>query len=177
MNEPEKNTADGSLAGKYLTFVLDGGHYGVGILTVREIIAMHVITPLPRLPEHIKGVINLRGKIIPVLDLRTRLGLHTRETDRSTCVIVLDYILSDHTLANVGCIVDTVSEVADIGQETIQAPPSFGNGIKADYIQGLANCREDERVITLLNTKQILSSLLDDEALLALTEEASASMA
>jgi len=165
---------DPSLAGKYLTFVLAGGDFAVGILGVREIIAMHTITPLPRLPEFVRGVINLRGKIIPVMDLRLRLDLPARDNDRSTCIIVIDVATSGGLATNVGCIVDAVSEVADIPGPAIQPPPSFGNGITTDYIKGLAKLDGGQRVITLLNMDVVLSGLLRDAHVLDTMDRASA---
>ena len=172
MTEVQTNSTEPGLTGLFLTFVLDGGHYGVPILSVREIIAMHAITELPRLPDYVKGVINLRGKIIPVIDLRLRFGLQAPPHDRSTCIVVLDVELTDGSMTNVGCIVDTVSEVADINGDDIQAPPSMGDGVKLDSIQGLAKCDGGKRVVSLIDVNVVLAQLVEDPDMRRMTEEA-----
>lgn len=160
--EQENTTPAGEYrAGKHLNFVLDGEHYAVGILSVREIIAMHEITPLPRLPEYVQGVINLRGKIIPVMDLRLRLGLPIHENDRATCIIVLDVTLENGMMTNVGCIVDAVSEVGDINIEDMQDAPSQASGASAEAIHALALQDDGKRVVTILEMEHLLGDLLE----------------
>lgn len=146
-------------AGKYLTFILDGGHYGTSILGVREIIAVQPITELPGMPSSVKGVINLRGKIIPVVDLRTCLHLQAAEHDRATCIVVLDVDFDGQNTANIGVIVNAVREVADIAADELQPPPSVGGRVSSSYILALAKPEDEEHVITLLNTHQVLSGL------------------
>lgn len=147
---------------KFLTFVLEGGVYGIPILIVREIIAMQPVTPLPRMPQAIEGVINLRGKIIPVLDLRKSLGLHAGEHDRSTCVIVLDVETHDQHTVNIGCVVNAVREVSNVKSEDIQEPPSVGTRLDADYILGLAKSEASEHVVTLLDMRVVLSEFMNE---------------
>src|SRR3990170_268911 len=117
--------------GKYLTFVLCGEEYGIEILKVREIIGIMNITPVPQTPGHIKGVINLRGKVIPVIDLRSKFGFQEATHTKETCIIVVE-------VQNVltGVIVDTVSEVLDVNAEELEASPHFGNGVNTEKVLG-----------------------------------------
>ena len=148
-------------SGKYLTFVLAGESYGISILGVREIIAVQPITPLPRMPAAVNGVINLRGKIIPVIDLRTSLSLHAAEFDRSTCIIVLDVDLAAGA-TQIGCIVDAVREVSNIANDELQPPPTVGGAVDADYFMALARPAEDDCVVTLLDIPHVLAELFGD---------------
>ena len=166
MNESRETQATMTSAhhsGKYLTFFLNAGEFAVGILHVREIIAIQEITPLPRVPEYVRGVINLRGKIIPVVDLRMRLNLDAREYDRATCIIVMEIERPGGVTMNIGCVVDTVSEVIDLRSDQIQAPPSFGNGVRVDYILGMT--KHEERVTTLIDIETVLTAILESDDL------------
>lgn len=138
------------LAGKYLTFQLFNEEYGIEILKVREIIGVQEITTVPRAPEYVKGVINLRGRIIPVSDLRLKFDLPEREYDKETCIIVVSI---DEVL--VGIIVDTVSEVVDISTDEIEEAPSFGSDADSDVILGMGKIKD--RVVILLSVENILS--------------------
>ncbi|MCP4744036.1 MAG: purine-binding chemotaxis protein CheW [Actinomycetales bacterium] len=162
--------------GKYLTFMLDGGHYGIPILHVREIIAVQPITPLPRMPESVRGVVNLRGKIIPIIDLRTALGLHAEANDRSTCVIVLEVDLGDHVPASIGCVVNAVTEVSDISAEELQPPPAIAGKSELDSIRALAKAEESDHVVSLLDMEPILSGLFHSSELQAAKFEAGAAV-
>jgi len=137
-------------AGKYLTFVLAEEEYGLEILKVREIIGLMDITAVPRTPEHVKGVINLRGKVIPVIDLRLKMGMPEAERTDQTCIIVVD--IGDEEM---GIIVDKVSEVLDIAAEDIEDTPSFGTRVETDFILGLG--KADEKVTILLDISKLLS--------------------
>ena len=143
------------LAGKYLTFRLDREEYGIEILKVQEIIEMQEITSVPRTPEHVKGVINLRGKVIPVVDLRLTFGLEEKETSRSTCIIVV-YVQQAETQVTMGLVVDEVSEVLDIGAEQIEPTPSFGTQVDIRFILGMAKTRN--AVATLLDIDSVLTA-------------------
>lgn len=146
--------------GKFLTFLLQNEDYGVPILIVREIIAVHPITPLPHLPEHVKGVINLRGRIIPVIDLRLRLGMPARAYDAHTCIIVIDAQLEDQEEPTpMGCIVDTVSEVLSVDASHLEPTPSFGPSVNTNIALGLARHPARQCVVTLLDMQSILSDL------------------
>ncbi len=139
-----------NLEGKYLTFVLGNEEYGIEILKIREIIGIVDITAVPQTPHYVKGVINLRGKIIPVIDLRLKFGMEEAEYTRETCIIVLDVkgIL-------MGVIVDTVKEVVDINAENIEPPPKLGVGIDTEFILGMGKVKESVKI--LLNVEKILS--------------------
>lgn len=142
------------LAGKYLTFKLAEEDYGIAILKVKEIIGMMPITPVPRTPDHVKGVINLRGKVIPVTSLRSTFDMpEVDDTDR-TCIIVVE-IEGQAGALPVGIVVDEVSEVANIRGEDIQDTPAFGTRVSTDCILGMANM--EERVKILLDIDRILT--------------------
>lgn len=141
-------------AGKYLTFTLDQEEYGIGILKVKEIIGMIPITPVPRTPEFVKGVINLRGKVLPVVDLRLKFTMgEIPYTDR-TCIIVVEIDTQDETVL-IGIVVDAVSEVLSIGAEAIEPPPAFGTKLSTDYILGMAKTETGVKI--LLNIDQVLN--------------------
>lgn len=114
-----------ALAGKYLTFALSREQYGIGILKVREIIGVLEITVVPHTPKYVKGVINLRGRVIPVLDLRLKFSMEPKEYNERTCIIVVD-LQGKAGIVQVGMLVDSVSEVLNVGEQDIEPPPSFG---------------------------------------------------
>lgn len=138
-------------SGKYLTFILADESYGLEILKVREIIGSMAITPVPRTPSHVKGVINLRGRVIPVVDLRLKFGLDSVEATDETCIVVVDVQESQ-----TGILVDTVDEVLDIDNEDIEDTPDFGSTVSTDFILGVA--KMDEGVKILLNIEEVLAS-------------------
>ncbi len=140
--------------GKYLTFILAKEEYGITILKVREIIKLLEITSIPKTPGYIKGVINLRGKIIPIMDLRLKFGLEEKEYTERTCIIVVEVTLND-TRRLMGLIVDTVSEVANLATDQIEPPPEYGNLNNQGFLIGVGKVKE--RVILLLDIEQILS--------------------
>ena len=139
---------------KYLTFSLGGEKYGIEILAVREINGMMDITPIPETPQFVKGVINLRGKIIPVIDLRLKFQMEERDYDERTCIIVVQVNYSNKPI-QIGVIVDSVREVSSISQEDIEPPPSMGLSLKTSYITGMAKSKEDVKI--LLDIDQVLS--------------------
>ncbi len=141
---------------KFLTFRLGVEEYGLGILHVREIIGVIDITPLPQTPDFIRGVINLRGKIIPVMDLRVRFGLEPIPYGEETCIIVVEIEDENETHPfQMGVVVDTVSEVLDIATDAIGPAPKFGCRLDTDFILGMGKSRD--RVITLLEVEAVLS--------------------
>ena len=141
--------------GKYLTFTLGDETYGIGILKVKEIIGMMTITSVPRTPAFIKGVINLRGKVIPVMDLRLKFDMgEIPYTDR-TCIIVVEIDAESETVL-IGIVVDAVSEVLNISEEEIEETPAFGTKLNTDYILGMA--KTEGRVKILLNIDKVLST-------------------
>lgn len=136
------------LAGKYLTFSLRDELYGVEILKVQEIMGMLPITRIPRSPVYMKGVINLRGKVIPVVDLRLKLDMREDAYDEKTCIIVVNIEVEDRDVM-VGVVVDSVREVYDFAGEQIEPPPRFGLNIETTAILGMGKI--DESVVTLLD--------------------------
>ncbi len=154
----ETQPVEHELSGKYLSFMLGGEEYGVRILKVREIIAFQDITPLPRMPDYIKGVLNLRGRIVPVIDLRMKLGVNTPEITAHSCIVVLEVETSaeDETLAQIGCIVDTVSEVLDISSEHMADAPRFTGSLDTAFILGLGKLPNKDKVVALLDIDHIL---------------------
>jgi purine-binding chemotaxis protein CheW len=127
----------GEKGGKYLTFSLAGEEYGIAILKVKEIIGMMPITPVPQAPSFVKGVVNLRGRVIPVTDFRRKFGMGEKEYTERTCIIVVEISGRESTIL-MGLVVDSVSEVLNIKGEDIENTPSFGSQIKTDYILGMA---------------------------------------
>ena len=138
-------------AGKYLTFALAEEEYGLEILKVREIIQMMDITAVPRTPSQVKGVINLRGKVIPVVDLRLKFGLEEAERTDETCIIVVNV-----GEIEVGIIVDRVSEVLNIQGDDIEDAPSFGANVDKSFILGMG--KTNDRVTILLDSGKVLSA-------------------
>ncbi len=143
-------------AGKYLTFALGPEEYGIEILKVQEIIGLMDITAVPRTPDFVRGVINLRGKVIPVVDLRKKFGMAVTEDTEKTCVIVVDVSQNGESV-QMGVLVDCVSEVLDIAGEDIEQTPSFGGSFEGDFILGMAKDK-DGAVKILLNIEKVLTA-------------------
>ena len=144
------------LAGKYLTFALANEAYGIPVLKVREIITMLHITTVPQMPPYVKGVINLRGKVIPVIDLRTKLGLPEAEITESNCIVVVQIGINTNDLKHIGLIVDAVDEVANVSVEDSEPAPDFGGSIHVDYILGMAKVKND--VKSLLDIDKVVAA-------------------
>jgi purine-binding chemotaxis protein CheW len=138
------------LGGKYLTFMLNDEEYGLEILKVREIIGLMDITKVPQTPDFVEGVINLRGKVIPVIDLRSKFGLPRAEYNEETCTIVVDVGMM------MGIIVDTVREVHDIPAEDIEPPPRLGGAVDTTFILGMGKVKDDVKI--LLDIDKVLTS-------------------
>ena len=141
--------------GKYLTFSLAGEEYGIGILKIREIIGMMPITSVPETPHYVKGVINLRGKVIPVIDLRLRFGMGESDYTERTCIIVVE-IRGAAGLLQMGIVVDAVSEVLNIKGEDIEDTPAFGVRLNTDYILGMAKIGKGVKL--LLDIDRVLGA-------------------
>jgi len=135
-----------SLEGKYLTFALGKEEYGIGILKVREIIGLMEITAVPHTPSYIKGVINLRGRVIPVLDLRLKFGMASEEYTERTCIIVVE-VQGESGAIQVGMLVDSVSEVLNVSGQEIEAPPAFGGGADTAYLLGMAKIKGEVKIL------------------------------
>lgn len=144
---------------KFLTFNIGEEFYGIPVLNVKEIIGMLDITPVPKMPEYIKGIINLRGKIIPVMDLRIRFGIPSREYDARTCIIVIETEVLNQTRLT-GMVVDTVSEVLDINKETIESPSACFGEVNKEYLTGIGKIKD--KVIMLLEPINIMSTYEKD---------------
>lgn len=147
----EGGATTASREGKYLTFVLAKEEYGLEILKVREILGMMPITPVPQTPTFVKGVINLRGKVIPVVDLRLKFGMPEAQVTKETCVIVVEV-----TGMQMGVVVDTVSEVVDIVDAQIEDAPKFGTQVNTDFIMGMG--KVGDKVKILLDIERVLTS-------------------
>ncbi len=132
--------------GKYLTFALGAEEYGLEILKVREIIGYMDITAVPQTPEHVKGVINLRGQVIPVIDLRAKFGMDTAEVTEETCIIVVE-ITQGSRQFQTGIVVDHVSEVLDIDGNDIEESPQFGTSVNTDFILGMGKIGESVKIL------------------------------
>lgn len=141
--------------GKYLTFTLAEEEYGIGILKIKEIIGMMPITSVPRTPPFVKGVINLRGKVIPVIDLRLRFNMPAIDYTERTCIIVVE-IASESGNVVIGIVVDSVSEVLNIKGADIENTPTFGTQLDTDYILGMAKI--DKGVKILLDIDRVLGA-------------------
>ncbi len=144
--------------GKYLTFTLAGEEYGIGILKIKEIIGMMPITTVPQTPEFVKGVINLRGKVIPVIDLRMRFGMEENDYTERTCIIVVEIGEGADTV-QIGIVVDAVSEVLNIKSDEIADTPTFGSKLDTDYILGMAKMEGGVKILldidTVLNEQDV----------------------
>jgi len=140
--------------GKYLTFTLAEEEYGIGILKIKEIIGMMPITSVPQTPEFVKGVINLRGKVIPVIDLRLRFGMGEIDYTERTCIIVVEIEGQEGTVL-IGIVVDSVSEVLNIKSDDIEDTPTFGTKLNTDYILGMAKMEGGVKI--LLDIDRVLS--------------------
>ncbi|CCK81080.1 CheW3: chemotaxis protein CheW [Desulfobacula toluolica Tol2] len=141
--------------GKYLTFNLVEEEYGIGILKVKEIIGMMPITSVPRTPDFVKGVINLRGKVIPVIDLRLKFGMNSIPYSDRTCIIVVEVDSNDMTV-QIGIVVDSVSEVLNISEAEIEETPAFGTRLDTTYIMGMAKTQGGVKI--LLDIDHVLSN-------------------
>ncbi|MFH1057291.1 MAG: chemotaxis protein CheW [Pseudomonadota bacterium] len=156
LSQRETETRGGPPPGgetKYLTFSLGESQFGIGLMRIREIIGMLPIRPIPRTPAFIKGVINLRGRVISVVDLRERFDLAARPYDERTCIIVVE-VQTGAERTSLGVVVDAVNEVANVRGDQLEPPPTFGVAVDSDYIQGLA--KDGEAVRILLDIDRVL---------------------
>jgi len=141
--------------GKYLTFTLASEDYGIGILKIKEIIGMMPITSVPQTPSFVKGVVNLRGKVIPVVDLRLKFGIPPIDYTERTCIIVVE-ISGQSGAVKIGIVVDAVSEVLNIKAEDVENTPAFGTRVNTDYILGMAKMGDSVKI--LLDIDKVLST-------------------
>jgi purine-binding chemotaxis protein CheW len=148
--------------GKYLTFALAQEEYGLEILKVREIIGYIDVTAVPQTPHYVKGVINLRGQVIPVLDLRAKFGMETTDVTEETCIIVVEIAQAGRTFST-GIIVDRVQEVLDIRGKDIEEPPQFGGAVDTAFILGMGKVGDSVKI--LLDIDQVLGGGLESLSL------------
>ncbi|CAM2195838.1 purine-binding chemotaxis protein CheW [Paraburkholderia kururiensis] len=147
---------------QYLTFLLGGEMFGIGILTIKEIIEFHEVTPVPMMPRCVRGVINLRGAVVPVVDLQARFGRQPTPVTKRTCIVIVELGASSE-IPVIGVVVDGVSEVLDITASDIEPAPAFGAQMRTDFIAGMAKVRD--RFVILLSVEDVLA--IDELAALA----------
>jgi purine-binding chemotaxis protein CheW len=147
--------ASDARAGKYLTFQLSNEEFGIRVLKVREIMGLQEITAVPQTPAHIKGVINLRGKVVPVIDLRLKFGLEAAEYTQRTCIIVTQ-VLGESGAVLMGIVVDGVSEVLNLAGSEIEDTPDFGEEYSGGYLLGMAKVKGKVKI--LLDIERVLST-------------------
>lgn len=140
---------------QYLTFMLGGEVFAIGILHIKEIIEYGHLTGVPMMPEFIRGVINLRGAVVPVVDLASRFGGKASQITRRSCIVILE-LTCDEEAQVIGVVVDAVNEVLEIAASEIEPPPTFGTRIRTDFIQGMGKVQE--RFVIILNVNNVLST-------------------
>ncbi|MBN1829932.1 MAG: purine-binding chemotaxis protein CheW [Deltaproteobacteria bacterium] len=159
-NEERVSGKRGGSSSKYLTFSLANEEYGIGILRIKEIIGMLPITLIPRTPHYVKGVINLRGKVIPVVDMRLKFGMEAVDATERTCIIVVEISGNNKTVLT-GIVVDSVSEVLNIKSEDIEPTPSFGSKLNTDFIMGMAKTEGGVKILLdidkVLNVNEVIA--------------------
>ena len=161
--ESQSSDSQTPRAGKYLSFRLAEEEYAIQVVKVREIVKLQHITSVPETPPELKGVINLRGKVIPVVDLRLRFGLSEKEYDSRTCIIVVD--LGRSAAGPVGVIVDEVSEVLTLQETAIQNMPDFGIGVETPYLLGMAKVRDEVKILLDIDEALTAADLYGNTAL------------
>jgi purine-binding chemotaxis protein CheW len=140
---------------QYLTFMLGGETFAIGILGIKEIIEYHGLTEVPMMPSCIRGVINLRGAVVPVLDLAARFGKKSSDVTKKTCIVIVE-VQSGEDRHDMGVVVDAVNAVLEIPAKEIEPPPSFGARIRSDFIEGMG--KVNGKFVILLNVHQVLST-------------------
>ncbi|ABE56574.1 CheW-like protein [Shewanella denitrificans OS217] len=139
---------------QYLTFMLKDAMYAIGILHIKEILEYSNVTPVPMMPNFIKGVINLRGAVVPVIDLSARFGCNQSSIVKRTCIVIIE-VLNEEGMQDIGVVVDAVSEVIEISRSNIEPAPAFGAQIRADFIQGMGKINGD--FVIILQVDKVLS--------------------
>ena len=148
-------TTEIARSAQYLTFVVGDEEYGVGIQQAKEIIEVDVFTGVPNAPDFVRGVINLRGSVVPVVDLAVKFGQSPRPLTRRSCIVVVE-VSADGGTAIIGMLADRVSQVAELGTDVIEPPPSFGTGLRTDWLVGLG--RAGKRFLLLLDIERTLGA-------------------
>ncbi len=139
---------------QYLTFVLGGEVFAIGILAIKEIIEYSTVTAVPMMPECVRGVINLRGAVVPVVDLSVRFGRKPSEVTKRTCIVIVEMTMQGER-QDVGVVVDAVNAVLDIAPSDVGPPPAFGARVRTEFIEGMG--KVDGKFVILLNVRQILT--------------------
>lgn len=140
---------------QYLTFMIGGEEYAVSLLKVKEIIEYDVVTEIPKTPQWVRGVINLRGNVVPVIDLAVKFRLPASVAGKLTCIVITE-VECEGEAAVMGIMADSVRQVIDLKQEEIEVPPTFGTRVKVDYLLGMA--RSGKKFCLLLDTEKVLST-------------------
>ncbi len=140
--------------GQYLAFTLNNETFAVGILYIKEIIEYRHLTQVPMTPDFIRGVLNLRGNVLPVIDLSLRLGMPSCEINKHTCIVIIEMVSGEDTV-DIGVVVDTVNDVLSFTLSELQAAPAFGSHIRSDFIRHIG--QQESRFITILDIEKILS--------------------
>lgn len=165
----ETKSAIGKCAGQYLTFLIGGEEYAVSLLKVKEIIEYDVVTKVPKTPAWVRGVINLRGSVVPVIDLALKFGQTATELGKLTCIVITE-VECEGEATVMGILADAVSQVIDLNAEEIEAPPTFGTRVKIDYLLGMG--RSGKKFCLMLDSDKVLST---DELLQVATSLANSS--
>lgn len=152
---PKASAHAGAEKTQYLTFMLGGEMFAIGILAIKEIIEFNGLTVVPMMPECIRGVINLRGAVVPVMDLSARFGKHTSEVTKRTCIVIVE-IVADGESHDMGVIVDAVNAVLEIAASEIEPAPAFGARINTDFIEGMG--KVNGKFVILLSVNNVLST-------------------
>ena len=159
---------------QYRTFCIRGEEYAVGILRVREILEYETVTRVPTTPSHVRGVVNLRGAVMPVIDLAAKFGHGESVPARTTCIVVVETRMRDELLT-VGIMADAVSEVVDIAAEAIEPPPPFGTHVRIDFLVGMGKL--EGRLVLVLDIDSILSPVEIEQTIDAINNDAAAEVA
>jgi purine-binding chemotaxis protein CheW len=139
---------------QYLTFVLGAETFAIGILSIKEIIEYSSLTDVPMMPPYVRGVINLRGAVVPVIDLAVRFGRAPAEVTKRTCIVIIEVMANDERQV-IGIVVDAVNEVLDIPAADVEPPPAFGTGIRTDFMLGMGKVHN--KFVILLDVNHVLA--------------------
>jgi len=149
------HSEDAAVATQYLTFTLGEEEFALDISKVREVLDYTTITKVPRMPDFLRGVINLRGNVVPVVDLRMKLGMSATERTVNTCIVITEIEMDGETL-HIGALADSVQEVLDLDESQVQPPPKFGSRIDIEFIRGMG--KRDDRFLIILDIDKVLTS-------------------
>jgi purine-binding chemotaxis protein CheW len=155
MGEAMAETVEGADRSQYLSFSLGGAEYGVGILKVKEILQYETVTRVPSTPRSVRGVINLRGAVVPVVDLGAKFGLAETAITKLTCILIVEALL-DGKPSVVGVMADAVQEVIELGPADVELPPSFGTQVRVDFLLGMG--KVGKRFVLLLDIDRVISA-------------------